>query len=236
MFEGLIKAANIILCVCAVAAVQLGTLSEAYPLHITYCVCACWWYGCRSGGHHQRGVPAPHLILCVCVCVCVCVCAVAAVQVGTISEAYPHLIFDQFSSKLGERCKSVLQHLFPVPKEASKRVVTLANRDDYISFRHHTYAMARGAKSVELTEVGGCRGGLVGGHHAYTMAQGAMLGWVGGWAGSWLVGWLVGWLVEAPAARSVELPVVGSSWSSVSVGGWVGGGTGGQEHGARRGW
>ena len=24
-------------------------------------------------------------------------------QVGTVSEAYPHLIFDQLSSKLGER-------------------------------------------------------------------------------------------------------------------------------------
>lgn len=25
-------------------------------------------------------------------------------EVGTISEAYPHLIFEQFGSKLGQRC------------------------------------------------------------------------------------------------------------------------------------
>lgn len=30
---------------------------------------------------------------------------------------------------------SILKYLFPVPKEDSKRVVTFANQDDYISFR-----------------------------------------------------------------------------------------------------
>lgn len=35
-------------------------------------------------------------------------------EVGTISEAYPHLIFDQFSSKLGARVGNILKHLFPV--------------------------------------------------------------------------------------------------------------------------
>jgi hypothetical protein len=34
--------------------------------------------------------------------------------VGTISEAYPHLIFDQFSSKLGQRVSNILKYLFPV--------------------------------------------------------------------------------------------------------------------------
>ena len=77
---------------------------------------------------------------------------------GTISEAYPHLIFDRFTSQLGERAASILKHLFPVPKDDSKRVVTLANREDYISFRHHTYATPRGPKSAELTEVGRGRG------------------------------------------------------------------------------
>lgn len=30
---------------------------------------------------------------------------------------------------------NILKYLFPVPKEDSKRVVTFANQDDYISFR-----------------------------------------------------------------------------------------------------
>lgn len=49
-------------------------------------------------------------------------------QVGTISEAYPHLIFDRFSSKLGTRVASILKHLFPPPKPDSKRVITFANQ------------------------------------------------------------------------------------------------------------
>mmetsp|Transcript_30706 Transcript_30706/g.78489 ORF Transcript_30706/g.78489 Transcript_30706/m.78489 type:complete len:308 (-) Transcript_30706:464-1387(-) len=75
-------------------------------------------------------------------------------EVGTISEAYPHLIFDAFTSALGGRVAAILKHLFPVPKDDTKRVITFANRSDYISFRHHTYAMPKGAKSVELTECG----------------------------------------------------------------------------------
>ncbi len=75
-------------------------------------------------------------------------------EVGTVSEAYPHLIFDQLNSKLGERATCILKHLFPVPKDETKRVITFANRSDYISFRHHTYTMPKGAKSVELKECG----------------------------------------------------------------------------------
>lgn len=74
-------------------------------------------------------------------------------EVGTISEAYPHQIFDNFSSQLGQRCASILKNLFPVPKDDSKRVVTWANRNDYISFRHHTYTRPKGSPNVELTEV-----------------------------------------------------------------------------------
>ena len=69
------------------------------------------------------------------------------------SEAYPHLIFDGVSSALGKRLSGVLKHLFPVPKDDSKRVVTFANRDDYVSFRHHTHAAPAGPKSIELKEV-----------------------------------------------------------------------------------
>ncbi|KAL4448259.1 hypothetical protein ABPG75_005478 [Micractinium tetrahymenae] len=75
-------------------------------------------------------------------------------QVGTISEAYPHLIFDRFTSKLGARVASILKYLFPPPKPDSKRVITFANQSDYISFRHHTYEMPKGAKSIALKECG----------------------------------------------------------------------------------
>ncbi len=37
-------------------------------------------------------------------------------KVGTISEAYPHLIVNHFSSKLGQRVGNILKYLFPAPK------------------------------------------------------------------------------------------------------------------------
>jgi len=52
-----------------------------------------------------------------------------------VSEQYPHLVFENFSSKLGVRIKDTLMYLFPVPKEDSKRMMTFANESDYISFR-----------------------------------------------------------------------------------------------------
>ncbi|BDA43107.1 U3 small nucleolar ribonucleoprotein protein IMP4 [Coccomyxa sp. Obi] len=75
-------------------------------------------------------------------------------KVGTISEAYPHLIINNFTSRLGERVGNILKYLFPCPKDDSKRVISFVNQSDYISFRHHTYEMPRGAKSVALTECG----------------------------------------------------------------------------------
>ncbi len=56
-------------------------------------------------------------------------------KVDTMSEAYPHLIFDGFTSKVGERVTNILKHLFPTPKFDSKRVITFANVGDVISFR-----------------------------------------------------------------------------------------------------
>lgn len=72
--------------------------------------------------------------------------------IGTMSEEYPHLIFHNLSSKLGQRVTNILKYLFPVPKEESHRVITFANQDDYISFRHHTYKKVE--KQVVLAEVG----------------------------------------------------------------------------------
>lgn len=73
---------------------------------------------------------------------------------GTMSEAYPHLILHNFNTKLGERTANILKYLFPSPRPDSKRVITFANQSDYISFRHHVYEKPKGPKSVEIKEVG----------------------------------------------------------------------------------
>jgi len=75
-------------------------------------------------------------------------------NLGTMSEQYPHLIFHNFKTTLGQRVTNILKFLFPVPKEDSRRVVTFANHDDSISFRQHTYKRAEGGKDVEMTENG----------------------------------------------------------------------------------
>jgi U3 small nucleolar ribonucleoprotein protein IMP4 len=77
-------------------------------------------------------------------------------EVGTVSEQYPRLIFDRLSSPLGQRVATILKHLFPVPKDDARRVVTFANREDHVSVRHHTWTAPKGAgeKQVELTECG----------------------------------------------------------------------------------
>ena len=72
---------------------------------------------------------------------------------STVSEQYPHLIFEGFGSKLGDRVKGILGALFPVPKDDAKRVMTFANQDDFVSFRHHVFAKTS-HKDVQLAEVG----------------------------------------------------------------------------------
>uniref|UniRef100_A0A7N0V1D1 Brix domain-containing protein n=1 Tax=Kalanchoe fedtschenkoi TaxID=63787 RepID=A0A7N0V1D1_KALFE len=74
--------------------------------------------------------------------------------IGTMSEAYPHIILNNFSTKLGQRTANILKHLFPVPKPDTKRIITFSNQSDYISFRHHVYEKKGGSKSLELREVG----------------------------------------------------------------------------------
>jgi len=70
-----------------------------------------------------------------------------------ISQAFPHLIFHDFNSNLGQRVQNILKYLFPVPKTDSPRVITFANQNDFVSFRHHIY-QKKGHKDVELTELG----------------------------------------------------------------------------------
>lgn len=71
---------------------------------------------------------------------------------GTMSEAYPHLIFNNMDTKLGKRITNILKHLFPVPKPESKRIVTFSNNNDFISFRHHNFRKEYG--QITLAEVG----------------------------------------------------------------------------------
>jgi U3 small nucleolar ribonucleoprotein protein IMP4 len=75
---------------------------------------------------------------------------------GTVSESYPHLIFEGFTTTLGERVVKILKHLFP-PREygtnAGNRIVTFKNIDDSIEVRHHVFVRT-GHQSVELAEVG----------------------------------------------------------------------------------
>ncbi|GJE84426.1 Brix-domain-containing protein [Phanerochaete sordida] len=78
---------------------------------------------------------------------------IASYKESTVSEQYPHLIFENFSSPLGGRIRDVLKYLFPVPKEDSKRVMTFSNEDDFISFRHHVFVKIP-PKQVQLAEVG----------------------------------------------------------------------------------
>lgn len=60
-------------------------------------------------------------------------------KLQTMPEIAPHLIFNNFSTPLGQRITTILQHLFPVPPPSSQRVITFSNNSDLISFRHHTY-------------------------------------------------------------------------------------------------
>ncbi|KAL5259431.1 hypothetical protein ACHWQZ_G009766 [Mnemiopsis leidyi] len=73
-------------------------------------------------------------------------------NVGPVQEVYPHLIFHNFTTKLGKRLESILKYLFPVPKQDSKRVMSFVNSEDYVSFRHHVYTGPD--NKIELSEVG----------------------------------------------------------------------------------
>jgi U3 small nucleolar ribonucleoprotein protein IMP4 len=75
--------------------------------------------------------------------------------IDKMSEAYPHLIFHNFKSKLGDRVANILKYLFPVPKADSKRLLTFANNCDHISFRHHNYRKdPEATNGIELIECG----------------------------------------------------------------------------------
>ncbi|KAH8893293.1 brix domain-containing protein [Thozetella sp. PMI_491] len=78
---------------------------------------------------------------------------------GTVSESYPHLIFEGFKSTLGLRIVKILKHLFPprdpltTKAKLGNRVVSFINQDDVIEVRHHVYVRTS-YQTVELSEVG----------------------------------------------------------------------------------
>lgn len=75
---------------------------------------------------------------------------------GTVSESYPHLIFEGFSTRLGKRVVQILKHLFPPrdgPHKPGNRIVTFKNVEDSIEVRHHVFVQT-GYRNVELAEVG----------------------------------------------------------------------------------
>jgi len=74
-------------------------------------------------------------------------------KVDPVSEAYPHLIFQNFNTKLGDRISDILKYIFPLPKVDTKRIMAFVNEDDFISFRHHVYKK-EDHKNVALKELG----------------------------------------------------------------------------------
>lgn len=77
-------------------------------------------------------------------------------DIGNVSESYPHLIFENFTTKIGTRLVQILKHLFPPRalsnKDEGNRVISFINNDDYISVRHHVYVKTK--EGVELSEIG----------------------------------------------------------------------------------
>ena len=74
-------------------------------------------------------------------------------KLDAVSKQSPHLIFDKFSSALGERIISILKNLFPVPKHDSKKTISFSNNSDLISVRHHVHDKVD-YKTVDLIELG----------------------------------------------------------------------------------
>ena len=61
-------------------------------------------------------------------------------KVGTISEAYPHLIVNHFSSKLGQRVGNILKYLFPAPKVCPSLVSLCRNNQSWRSMAQHQFS------------------------------------------------------------------------------------------------
>merc|ERR1719361_982767 len=77
---------------------------------------------------------------------------------ANVSEQSPHLIFNNFSTLLGERVTRIVKYLYPVIDEKHKakirRVISYSNVNDFILFRHHIYRKVNQNQDVDLIEVG----------------------------------------------------------------------------------
>jgi len=73
-------------------------------------------------------------------------------QRDAVPQQLPHLIFSNFTTKLGQRTQNILKYLFPVAKDDAHRIVTFSNKDDYISFRQHMYQQV--GPEIILKELG----------------------------------------------------------------------------------
>lgn len=78
-----------------------------------------------------------------------------------VPQSYPHLIFDNFTTPLGERIAAVLKYLFPAMKEDAdaKRVAAFVNRDDFIAFRHNSYTVSRRHRTADDAQDSGDESG-----------------------------------------------------------------------------
>ena len=57
-----------------------------------------------------------------------------------ISQATPHLIFHNFGGKVGERLMRILQNLFPIANEDSKRVISfVCNEVNSLNYQQYTF-------------------------------------------------------------------------------------------------
>ena len=81
---------------------------------------------------------------------------------GTVSESYPRLIFDGFTTPLGHRLAKILKHLWPpldpvtphTPlSKIGNRVITFRNEADAIEVRHHVFVRGASYDSIELGKV-----------------------------------------------------------------------------------
>jgi len=74
-----------------------------------------------------------------------------------LSEQYPHILFNNFNSLLGERVKRIVKYLYPIQNSNEshkiRRVISWNNINDYILFRHHIYRKKINDE-IELIEIG----------------------------------------------------------------------------------
>ena len=81
-------------------------------------------------------------------------------EIGTVSQQNPHLIFENFASKLGLRTANILKYLFPTTKQESRRTVSFIKRGgegegECICFRHHSFEEDKSSPDqVSLQEQG----------------------------------------------------------------------------------